>query len=156
MWRRTAQNIGFNVLEALDVATNPVLIGFRKTGQNRMEKTGCCIRFFLLEVTLPYPDFVLFFQPFLAWLKPKFIRDALLQNLSETTSHLVFELCKISLAPSFYKERKIFNLWYKVVWAAREDARQFLHPHPRGRAAWKAMRSACAYLQEVIAAGVVS
>ena len=43
---------------------------------------------------------------------------------------------------------------FKIAWTPREDARHFLRAHPRDRTEWKALRSACANLPEVIAAGV--
>jgi len=43
---------------------------------------------------------------------------------------------------------------FKVAWTAREDARQLLRVYPRDSTAWKKLRSACANLQEVVAAGV--
>ena len=43
---------------------------------------------------------------------------------------------------------------FKIALIARENARQFLRAHPRDRIAWKKPRTACANLQEVVAAGV--
>ena len=43
---------------------------------------------------------------------------------------------------------------FRLLWRAREHARQFLRAHPRDRCAWKTLRSSCANLQEVIAAGL--
>ena len=43
---------------------------------------------------------------------------------------------------------------FKITWIARENARQFLRSHPRDRIAWKKLRTACANLHQVVAAGV--
>ena len=41
-----------------------------------------------------------------------------------------------------------------LAWTAREDARHSLRAHPRDRTVWKTLTSACAKLQEAIAAGL--
>ena len=41
-----------------------------------------------------------------------------------------------------------------LAWTARKDERQFLRAHPLEKNAWKTLRSACANLQKVIAAGL--
>ena len=41
-----------------------------------------------------------------------------------------------------------------VAWSARENALYFLRAHPRDRIAWKTLRTACANLQQVVAAGI--
>ena len=43
---------------------------------------------------------------------------------------------------------------FNEAWTATENARQFLHAHPRDRIAWKTLRTACANLQQVVAAGI--
>ena len=42
-----------------------------------------------------------------------------------------------------------------IAWTAREDAQQFLRAHPPDRSAWNTLKSVCANLQEVIAAGLL-
>ena len=43
---------------------------------------------------------------------------------------------------------------FNEAWTATENARQFLHAHPRDRIAWKTLRTACANLQKAVAAGI--
>ena len=43
---------------------------------------------------------------------------------------------------------------FNIAWTAREDVRQLFRAHSRDRTTWKTLKSACANLQEVLAAGL--
>ena len=86
-----------------------------------------------------------------------------ISEMAESFTKVILDAVEAEVSPPPRRTHKLgwcetveTSAAFTIAWNAMEDARRFMRLNPRGRTAWKTLRTACANLRAVIDAGLLA